>query len=534
MTKYSKMVYGETPQTEPMFGEKQVRNNAGGYVYKANEWDVLNRFLILGSEKNTYYVEARELTKENAQNVLNLIAKDGRRVVKEIVAISDAGRAPKNDSAIFALALCGAYGNDETRAEAFSALPKVCRTATHLFQFVDNISNMRGWGKGLRKAISKWYLSKDADSLAYQLIKYKNREGWTHKDVITLAHPKPVEDWQQFMFNTTVKGFDNSDFEVCFGNSAVDKYFIGCNFAKFSGVNIKRACKLIEKYNFPREVVPTEMLNNPEIWDALMSNNMPMTAMIRNLGKMSSIGYLTELSDASRKICDMLTNKEVIKKARIHPINLLLAYNTYNRGCGFRGNLNWNPVQSVVSALQDAFYMAFDNIEPTGKRFFIGLDVSGSMSCECYEGISSAMAGAVIGMSLMRSEKQVAMYGFADNFRDLRLNSRMSLDEIMRRTDSLSFGGTDCALPMRFALNNKISVDDFVVITDNECWAGRIHPKQAIDKYRNATGIDAKLTVLATTPTEFSIADSTKNYMLDISGFDSSVPKLVQEFAKGF
>lgn len=46
--------------------------------------------------------------------------------------------------------------------------------------------------------------------------------------------------------------------------------------------------------------------------------------------------------------------------------------------------------------------------------------------------------------------------------------------------------------------------------------------------------IPARLVVLALTPTRFSIADPSDAGMLDIAGFSSDVPQLVNEFSRGF
>jgi len=40
----------ETPQSLPIPGRDMVANNAGGFVFKLDEWKQLDRFLILGSE----------------------------------------------------------------------------------------------------------------------------------------------------------------------------------------------------------------------------------------------------------------------------------------------------------------------------------------------------------------------------------------------------------------------------------------------------------------------------------------------------
>ena len=107
--------------------------------------------------------------------------------------------------------------------------------------------------------------------------------------------------------------------------------------------------------------------------------------------------------------------------------------------------------------------------------------------------------------------------------------------EVMEEMSKLSqqMGATDCAVPMIHALNNKIKYDVFIIYTDSETWVGDIHPSEALKKYRDKMGIDAKLIVCATRSTNFSIADPKDKGMLDIGGFDSSAPTIISEFVRG-
>jgi hypothetical protein len=101
------------------------------------------------------------------------------------------------------------------------------------------------------------------------------------------------------------------------------------------------------------------------------------------------------------------------------------------------------------------------------------------------------------------------------------------------RGSGLPFGATNCALPVVWALKNRVEVDTFQVWTDSETWFGGIHPHQALDAYRQAMGIPARLQVIATTPTEFSIAGPDDPGQLDVSGFDSDVPNLLADHSAG-
>ena len=85
---------------------------------------------------------------------------------------------------------------------------------------------------------------------------------------------------------------------------------------------------------------------------------------------------------------------------------------------------------------------------------------------------------------------------------------------------------------MVWAQDNRVDVDTFVIYTDNETWAGNVHPAQALRLYRDARGIPAKLVVVGMTSTGFSIADPDDAGMLDVVGFDSAAPPVIADFAR--
>ena len=113
------------------------------------------------------------------------------------------------------------------------------------------------------------------------------------------------------------------------------------------------------------------------------------------------------------------------------------------------------------------------------------------------------------------------------------VNKKESVDSLVGRMQSNYHmgSGTDCSLPISYALNKKIPVDVFVITTDNETWAGKEHVCQILDKYRKTMGINAKLFVMATSSSDFTIADPNDPGMLDCAGFDASVFSLLSEFA---
>jgi 60 kDa SS-A/Ro ribonucleoprotein len=85
---------------------------------------------------------------------------------------------------------------------------------------------------------------------------------------------------------------------------------------------------------------------------------------------------------------------------------------------------------------------------------------------------------------------------------------------------------------MLYATEKRLTVDAFVVMTDNETWAGTIHPVEARRDYRKTTGIAAKLVVVGMTSTGFSIADPNDGGMLDVVGFDAAAPAVIADFLR--
>lgn len=519
---------GTPPQSEPL-DSRQVENSAGGYSYPVDKWTRLERFLVLGSEAGSYYASERELTAENATAVLECLAEDGFRTVTTIIDVSKSGRAPSNDPALFALALAASKGDVKTRTAALFALPKVARIGTHLFHFADYVNGLRGWGRGLRRGISEWYLAHGPDELAYQVVKYQQRDGWSHADLLRLAHPKSSDPEINAVMRYAVDGMETLKSRL----SLFPQLIIAFEHVK-TVKTAKEAAMAIRAFGLTREMVPAEFLNSPEVWEALLEK-MPMEAMLRNLGNMSKAGLLTPFSDAEATVVIRLTDSELIRTARLHPLKVLVGMRTYTGGKGLKGGGTWVPVENVVDALDEVFYMAFDTVQPTNKRHMLALDVSGSMSCGNVAGMPLTPREASVAMALVtaRTEPRYQINGFSDEFVPINITAKDRLYSAVNKVSGLDFGGTDCSLPILHALKNKLPVDVFVVYTDSETWAGDVHPAQALRQYRDSMGIAAKLIVVGMVSNGFSIADPTDSGMLDVVGFDTAVPAVMAAFIGG-
>lgn len=532
-----------TPQTEKA-DDRQVKNNAGGYVFKVGDLTRLNRFLTIGTEGGTYYSSEAKLTADNAAVVIRMAKADDPRLLEEIEKISVAGRAPRNNPALFALAVASSLGSESYRSKALAMLPRIARTGSHLLAFVGYAENFRGWGRGFTKAVGRWYTEKSSDDVAYQVLKYKQRGGWSQRDVLRLSHKGrlTLPLGHRAVMDLTMKG------QTPDGTRSDDVPRLMRDAAKAHTITSDREMvALIERSRLSWEMLPSEALNSAAVWGALLLNGrMPIGAIIRQLPTLTRRGVLTQFSPGTDYVIKQLSSPEVLKKGRVHPVNLLVALKTYASGRSLRGDSSWTPVSRIIDALDKAFYLSYGTVEPAGKKTLIALDVSGSMgSAAGGLPISCREVSAAVALVTMNTEPEYGIVGFTGGSRwgyggggtaltQLDLSPRMRLDDAVRKISGLPFGSTDCALPMMWAKQNKIEgIETFEILTDNETWAGSMHPVQALKEYRQWSGVSSRLQVVALTPTEFSIADPLDPGTIDVSGFDSNVPQLLADHSRG-
>jgi 60 kDa SS-A/Ro ribonucleoprotein len=147
--------------------------------------------------------------------------------------------------------------------------------------------------------------------------------------------------------------------------------------------------------------------------------------------------------------------------------------------------------------------------------------------------LSCAQVSAAVSMTVARTEPYSNIVGFANNIVDLGITAKTSLSDAMSKVNQWNFGATNVAAAIEYAMRNKIAVDTFVIITDNETNQGRFKPYQALKQYRQKTGIDARVAVLGVASTDFTVADPTDRGMMDFVGFDANAPKALADFSAG-
>lgn len=528
MSNYLKRITSApSPQME-QDSPDQVKNNAGGFVYKISGEAQVRRFLILGSEGGTYYASERKLTKDNTLMLQKFAKVNARKLVDLIVEVSTNGLAPKQSPGLFALAIAASVPDKaEDRAYALAALPRVARTASTLFEFISYVTEFRGWGNALKRAVSEWYLERDAEQVGYQVAKYRNRNGYTHRDILRLAHPKAVSgSAHDKLFKAIVSEGDTV--------SGVPESYEGFIRAR-SANSALEAIRVMESFSVAWEYFNTSLHKDAEFWMGLIDNNrIPVGAVIRNLPRFSSLGLDSSYTDKIIKIMKDEKNRNFL-----HPVNMTIARNAY--ASGENKNLSWSVDRKILNALDDLVVESFKNAKPTGKRVLVAVDVSGSMHCANSQPLTPAEMSQITTLGLKNADETVDVVAFTSNYGSfwsvlspVDIHANDTIKQVGKKFRGFALAGTDCALPMVWAKDNNKEYDAFVVLTDNETWAGNVKPDRALKDYRKSSGItDAKLVVAAFTPTKFSIADPKDRNMLDVVGTDSSVLDIINNFIAG-
>jgi 60 kDa SS-A/Ro ribonucleoprotein len=200
--------------------------------------------------------------------------------------------------------------------------------------------------------------------------------------------------------------------------------------------------KLIVDNRMPREAVPSTLLNEPIVWEALLED-MPMTAMVRNLGKMTSIGLVSDGSAASAKIIAQLADMERLKRARVHPLAMLVAMKVYAQGRGVKGSLTWQPVSRVVNALNEGISLAFGAIPERSTREMVAVDVSGSMNMGLrdFGGLMLHEAAACMALATIAANPRSSVIAFDTSWRAIDAHGRR-WDDLAKSLAQYG-GGTD-------------------------------------------------------------------------------------------
>jgi 60 kDa SS-A/Ro ribonucleoprotein len=537
-------VLGPVPGQMIPVDPREVRNAAGGWVFPIDKWSRLLRFLIIGTEGGTYYVDEARIQTENLLNTAECLHEDGPRVVEIAAQVAESRRAYKTTPALWVLALAMRSKDLETRRAAATNFLRVVRTGADLLNFAAiylhggtgkearrHGEKLGGTGRLWRAAIRKFFFQ-DPERLAYQVAKYKERSGVSMADLLRLSHPNFRDDQERHAIARWILGkMGDLPPESWEQASRVQRQLLAYEAAKQASE--EELIRLIEEHGLTWEMVPSEK-RTPRVWRALLPR-MPAWAFVRNLGYLTSIGVLDDPEAreiALRKIRDL-------PRSPVHPLRIMLAALAYEGGKGTRRE--WSPIPEIVKGLNWAYRERLGRSQPIGKPFLLALDISGSMwGGETQAGVLPIYAAAAFGLYVLWREPEAEVIGVDTNIHPLRgagLLGRsvedMTIHKFVALLEKVGRGGTDLSLPFQHALDRVARGDPpphaIVTFTDSETWAGREHPFRVLRQLRSRTNVPVRAVNVAATATGYSLLEPDDPLAFQVVGFDAAVVDMVSE-----
>lgn len=471
---------------------------------------------------------------------------------------------------------------------AAKAAYEINRQSSMLFESISNIDVQRGWGPIVHKIVENFYLGLSNTDLAQQLIKYGNRQGWSHKDLLRKVKPitthtskrarglngqplvmsqvlkkenlwvhEPVavpDEERSKLFAWAVDKFDAFE-SVTPSTEKDERGYIKDPLSKIWAADAlthakdaKEVAQIVYDYQMPREAVEranTKWLKTPVVWEALL-DKMPGVAMVRNLRNMAEVGLLTPLSDAEKLISSRLANTKFM--GRVHPIQIMQAAVGYDASImslskagseqRSRKGESTKPYivsQVVMNALNTALSNSYSNVVPTNKNFMTAIDISGSMYWHLLENFFPFYPGeAAAMMALIWAQIEPYYFStvFATDIQPINISKNSSIGDVLRELNKFGMGRTNIELPVKYAMDNNIKVDAFISITDGQVNSGN-HVFQTIRQYRDKMGIPAKFIMVAMEADKLTVADPKDPLMLDVVGCSADTQSIVSNYIRG-
>ncbi|RPI35306.1 MAG: TROVE domain-containing protein [Hyphomicrobiaceae bacterium] len=282
------------------------------------------------------------------------------------------------------------------------------------------------------------------------------------------------------------------------------------------------ARRLIVEGRLPYEVVTGVLKPDIDTWRELVGQ-MPYLALLRHLNTLQRAGVLRD-ADFAGRVAERLSNRETLRRARVLPFQLFMAYRMFEPVDGAE--------QWVTNALADALEASFVNMPDLGD-VCIAPDVSGSMSgrLSAHGKTRFADVAGIFAAALVKSTPTARVLPFREHVVEVKLNARDSLTTMAERIAQLVSGGTAVSAPVSYLLDHKVKVRTFIGITDNIEWAadqsGNLGFLPTWHKYKERIAPQARAFLLTIAPYRHAVAPTDEPGVHTIYGWNDSVLKYI-------
>jgi 60 kDa SS-A/Ro ribonucleoprotein len=465
----------------------------------------LAQYAATGCFGRTFYATAGE----QLQSVLGLCDSVDPEFVARVAVYSRTQSFMKDMPAF----LCAWLSAREARLHE-AVFARVIDNARMLRTYVQilrsGVVGRKSLGSAPKRLVREWLASRDEETL------FSSSAGQSPSlsDILKLVHPKPAGPAREAFYGYMLgRPYD--------ANALPE---LVMQFERF------KAGESLDVPDVPFMLLSALPLARKD-WVPIAKNASWQTTRM-NLNTFARHGVFEEPGMA-RLVAARLRDRELIRRARVFPYQLLAAYRNHDAAV---------PAE-VRDALQDAMELAVEHVPSIEGQVVVCPDVSGSMANPIMgyrDGSTSAVrcidVAALVAASVLRKNRTAVMLPFEGEVVDVNLNSRDSIMTNAERLASIGGGGTNCSAPLRLLNRQKAKADLVLFVSDNESWVdqGRAQGTALMAEWsefrrRNPR---ARLVCLDIQPNRTTQAAERAD-ILNIGGFSDRVFEVISAFASG-
>ena len=493
----------------PLAPRADAVNEAGGLAYQLDDCAALAQYAATGCLNATFYASAEMQLAE----ILRLAAK----VPTDFIARTALYCRQKGFMKDVPALLCAVLASrDRERLEII--FPRVIDNARMLRNFVQvirsGVTGRKSLGSLPKRLVRQWLDAQTDEALFCADV----GQSPSLADIVKMVHPAPRHA----------------------SRAALYAYLIDRNYDAAALPDLVRKFESWKQNpegatpNVPFQMLTAQSLS-AEQWKAI-ARRAPWQMTRMNLNTFARHGVFED-KEMVRIVANRLRNPEAVKRARVFPYQLMMAYQAAAK----------EMPKLIREALQDAMEIAIDNVPDVPGQVYVCVDVSGSMhsSATGYrKGATSAVRcidiAALVAAAILRKNRHAEVLPFHDNVTTVELNPRDSVMTNAQKLASLPAGGTNCSAPLKELNRRRASGDLVIYVSDNESWMdtpyhGRYSGRTAtmeewtIFRRRNSK---AQLICMDIQPYATTQAPNRED-ILNMGGFSDSVFDLIATVARG-
>lgn len=298
--------------------------------------------------------------------------------------------------------------------------------------------------------------------------------------------------------------------------------------------------ELITLHNLAREHIPNSFLSEKEVWQVLL-RTMPLTAMIRNMGKMTKLGIFDdEHASFYVTLVEERMESKTLLASTVHPLRILFALRQYQEGKGDKGKLEWHPNRAITTILEKAFDDTV-NLQPkSGKRYLLAISVSNEMMKKLIGSpLTARDVACAMVHTIVKQEDRVETLLFENNLERPYISTidrNDNINSINRKLELFSPSAGHQITFSNWARDNN-NFDVIMVFTDTLTGKGAGHVTEPFDYLCRSHDVGAPnhaRVIVAMTGKPNDIVEPCDDQTLHVIGFDSFTPQIINSFISGF